>query len=210
MTMDKLQVAYDSVAELLRRQGCSLSKSDELLLMKPVSQIEESDQPEWAALEEAMNLGFYKCAAEGYEFTSVSRFKERFGRSLQEHYPDGSQAFLRFAASFWTLKLVKDDVSRDQEHSDKLISHLLSGLELDVSSVFFPSAGLGNLRIPANLREQEMRRLILASGARIDIEQFIKGNPILSSRSVHGKRSGCVGSIALLSICAVIIICLLA
>lgn len=178
--------------------------------MKPVSQIDESDQSKWAALEEAINLGFHRCAAEGYEFTSVSRFNERFGRSLQEHYPDGSQALLRFAASFWTLSLVKDDVSRDQEHCDKLISHLLSGLELDISSVFFPSAGLGNLRIPINLREQEMRRLILASGARIGIEEFIKGNPILSSISVHGKRSGCVGSIALLSICVVIIICLLA
>lgn len=210
MTTGKLQTAYNAVAELLRREGRSLSKSDELLLMKPVSQIEESDQPEWAALEEAVNSGFYKCAAEGYEFTSVSRFKERFGRSLEEHYPDGSQAFLRFATSFWTLKLVKDDVSRDQEHSDKLISHLLSGLEFNISSVFFPSAGLRNLRISANLREQEMRRLILVSGAKIDIEEFITGNPILSSRSIHGKRSGCMGSVALLTLFAVIIICVLA
>lgn len=208
MTTEKLQTAYDSVAELLRREGRSLSETDRVLLTKPTSQIEESDQPEVVALEEAMNCGFYKCAAEGYAFTLVSRIKERFGRSLEENYPGGSHAFLRFATSYWTLKLVQDDLWRDREHSNKLIFQLLSGLDLNIGSVFFPTPGPH--KIPANLREQEQRRLILASGAKIDIEEFIKGNPILRSRSIHGKRSGCMGIVALLTLFVVIIIWILA
>jgi hypothetical protein len=172
--------------------------------MKPTSQIQESDQPEVVALEEAMNSGFYKCAAEGCAFTSVSRITERFGRSLEENYPGGSHAFLRFATSFWTLTLVKDDLWRDPEYSKKLIFQLLSGLDFNIGSVFFPTPGPS--KIPADLREKEMRRLILVNGAKIDVEEFIGGNPILSSRSVHGKRSGCMGIIALLTLFVVIII----
>ena len=208
MTTDKLQAAYDSVAELLRREGRSLSETDQVLLMKPASQIEESEQPEVVALEEAMNSGFYKCAAEGYAFTSVGGIKERFGRSLEENYSGGSNAFLRFATSFWTLKLIKDDLWRDPELSNKLIFQLLSGLDFNIGSVFFPTPG--PRKIPAHLREQEIRRLILVSGAKIDVEEFITGNPILSSRSIHGKRSGCMGIMALLSLFVVIIIWILA
>ena len=186
---DNLQVALDSVAQLLRRQGRPFSENDQALLMRPTSKIRESDQSEVMALEEPINLGFYKCAAEGYAFVSPSRIKEGFGHSLEENYPGGSDAFLRFATAYWTLKLTRNDLLR--EHSDKLIFKLLSELEFNIASVFFPTPG--SHRVPTNLREQEMRRLILASGAGIDVEEFIKGNPILSSRSIHGRRSGCVG-----------------
>jgi len=202
--MDKLQTAFNSVTELLRREGQSLSESDQVLLMKPVSEIRESDKSEVDRLEEAMNRGFYKCAAEGHAFISVSRIKERFGRSLEENYHGASHVFLRFAVSYWTLKFVKVDLFRDSEHCDKLISQLLSGVEFNIASVFFPTPGLHT--IPANLREQEQRRLILASGADIDIEEFIRGNPILSSRSIHGRRNGCMGLIALLILSIVIVI----
>lgn len=196
MSTDALQTAYDSVAELMRHVARSLSETDKTLLLKPTSQVDQSDQPQVEALEEAVNLGFYKCASEGYAFTPVDRFKEKFGHSLEEHYSGGSPAFLRFAASFWTLKLVKDDLWHDSEHRKKLIFGLLSELELNIASVFFPMPGPRH--ISAKLREQEMRRLIQVSGAKIDIDEFISGNPILSSRSIHGKKGGHMGIIELL------------
>ena len=191
--MKPLQTALNSVIELFRRMEKSISENERAFLLTPVSKIREFDVSEIDMLEEAMILGFYKCAAEGYAFTEVSRIKERFGRSMGENYPEASDAFLRFAVSYWTLKLVTEDLRRDSKYSNSLIFKLLSQVEFDIASVFFPAPGLHN--IPVNLREQEQRRLILLSGAKIDIEEFIRGNPILSSHSIHGKRSGCLGKL---------------
>ena len=111
--MKPLQTALNSVIELFRRMEKSISENERAFLLTPISKIGESDVSEIDRIEEVMILGFYKCAAEGYAFTEVSRIKERFGRSLGENYPEASDAFLYFAVSYWTLKLVTEDLRRD-------------------------------------------------------------------------------------------------
>lgn len=56
-------------------------------------------------------------------------------------------------------------------------AHLLGELEHVIGPVFFPFPG--PRKIAPSKREETQRELIEISGADIDIEEFMRGNPIL-------------------------------
>ncbi len=75
----------------------------------------------------------------------------------------------------WTLKFLQDEIV-DQD-GDWLGAHLLGRLELDIASVFVPCPG-PNI-VPPSKREQDQRKILAEYGPAIDVEEFMKGNPIL-------------------------------
>ena len=198
-----LEQAFRNLTELLNRGGESLSEADRQLLLS------RNDEPgdqiavqRLGQLYEAIWKGFFRCAVEGHAFLPVEAIRQRFGRTLQDNYPGASGTFLRFATTYWTYKLVVGELF--PAHVDKTISQLLLKLDFDIGSVFFPTLKPGT--IPVEKREKAQRQLIIDSGAPIDVEDFIHGNPILR----HKTSSGCFGAIAAAGLLVALALCLLA
>lgn len=127
--------------------------------------------------------GFLSLAVEGYRFTDLYRIKQEFGKNLRENYPEASESFLKFAETFWTLKIrLLDFMSRSRELANYIAYPLLFQLELQIAGVFFPTPGV--ITVPSNEREKAQREIL--KDFDIDIEDFIKGNPIL----IRDRRAG--------------------
>jgi len=120
--------------------------------------------------------GFFHCAAEGLTFVPEERIIERYGNSLEQNYPETNNEFLKFAKTYWTLKIILDDLT-ESGGLECLGGHFLAKLEGDIGPVFFPFPG--DIKISPLTREKSQRQLIERSGANINIEKFIEGNPIL-------------------------------
>jgi hypothetical protein len=186
--------AIGIISMMLSRAGRQLTPSESKLLRQNPAQhnAEQKDDPKKLAenqstftsiVDHAMR-GFYKTAAVGGTFADVGAIKQYYGRSLEENYPEAGPAFLKFAYSFWTLQLVVRGPGFDPRRS--LAEAMLSELEVNIASVFFPTPG--QISINYKLRGAEQRRLLKLSGAQIDIEDFISKNPILI-RDKATKRS---------------------
>lgn len=119
--------------------------------------------------------GFFNCAAERLTFVPEERIIERYGNSLEQNYPEANNEFLKFAKTYWTLKIILDDLT-ESGGLECLGGHFLAKLEGDIGPVFFPFPGI---IISPLTREKSQRQLIEISGANINIEKFIEGNPIL-------------------------------
>ncbi len=167
--------------EILRCSGRSLSQTQRELLTRKADSLNDTDEAKLKDLYDALWRGFFSCAAQGWTFTTPSRIKETFGRSTEENYPTANKIFLKLATAYWTFKLSIQGLL--PRYSDLAVSQLLSQFELEFASVFFPTPGPAPA--PQHLREQTQRELIKQSGAPIDVEDFIRGNPILQS-----QRSG--------------------
>jgi len=128
--------------------------------------------------------GFFHCAAKGLTFVPEERIIERYGNSIEQNYPEASNEFLKFAKTYWTLKIILDDLIESSE-IECLGGHLLGKLEQNIGPVFFPFPG--NMKISPSKREKFQRQLIKETGANIDIEKFIKGNPILIRDKIQNK-----------------------
>lgn len=172
---ESLNRALQVAEELLRRAGRTLSESNRRSLLEPVESLDDKARSEIESLYEPMWRGFFHCAAQGLAFLAPSSIKERFGRSLEENYPGASSTFLRFATTYWTFKLMEGELF--PEHSNKGLAQILSKLEFEIGSIFFPTPG--PVPAPEHKREQAQREIIRDSGASIDVEDFIRGNPIL-------------------------------
>jgi len=119
--------------------------------------------------------GFFHCAAKGLAFVPEKRIIKRYGNSLERNYPEASNEFLKFAKTYWTLKIILNDLT-ESGGLECLGGRLLAKLEGDIGPVFFPFPGI---IISPLTREKSQRQLIEISGANINIEKFIEGNPIL-------------------------------
>lgn len=177
------------VGEIVGRSGRSLGKSERDLLFKNADILDDREKSILKELYQALWKGFFYCAAEGHQFTSPLRIKETFGLSLEENYPSGSRTFLKVATAYWTFKLSIRPLFRD--HYDLVVAHLLGSFEQEFASVFFPTSG--PVSAPEHLREQAQRELIKESGAPINIEDFVRGNPILK----RSRGGGCLSSVLL-------------
>ena len=114
-------------------------------------------------------------AIKGYEFTDAHRIKEKFGKTIKENYPEASQPFIRFATAYWTFQIcLLDDLSELQEYVAYLY---LARLHSNIASIFFPTPG--STKISGNEREKIQREML--EGFDINIEEFITGNPILTT-----------------------------
>ncbi|MFQ5790544.1 MAG: hypothetical protein ACE5JI_08735 [Acidobacteriota bacterium] len=160
--------------------------------MKNAGDLREQDKRRSETIMQALSRGFIALASEGYEFLPVSRIREAFGKSLEENYPEANAVFLSFATTYWTFKLWLGDVQADFSGTP-IAAGLLGALEEQVAALFFPTPG--PTRMSPSLRESTQRETLLRYGARFDIDEFMRGNPILK-RDLAARR-GCLGALLL-------------
>lgn len=177
-----LEQGLRAVEILVHQVGVKVDGQQRRLLLKPADSLNDAEAESLGQLIDALYEGFFHCAATGYAFVPPEKIRERFGSTLEQNYPGASASFLRFATTYWTFKIMQSDLC--PEHGDKFISQLFSRFELEIGSVFFPMPG--PLTIPTHQREQKQRELIAKFGAQIDIDDFIRGNPILKGRGSQG------------------------
>ncbi len=92
---------------------------------------------------------------------------------MEENYPEASKSFIKFARTYWTFQIhLLEDLTGS---SNYLAYSYLASLHAIIASVFFPMPGPAT--IPSNKREKDQREVL--KDFDIDIEDFIKGNPIL-------------------------------
>jgi len=174
-TPDPIAQAFVALSALLAAAGQSLREEDRPSLLAPLKSLDEPGKERIAELLDGASTGFFHLAAKGHAFVPVQEIKDHFGSSLKENYPGASGSFLRFATTYWTYKLMQSALF--PAHHQKAISQILLQIENDIASVFFPTPG--PIVIPVKQREEAQREMIKASDAPIDIEDFIRGNPIL-------------------------------
>lgn len=192
-----LNNGIDVIKILLRRVDLTLDNKARKLLLTPFAALDEQGKRTVAGLYDPLLRAFFHAAAEGHKFLPLSEIKEYFGASLEENYPGASKTFMNFAETYWTFKLVHGRMF--PTHTNLAIYQLLGELEQAIASVFFPTPG--PLTIGAKKREDAQRELIKESGAPIDVEDFISGNPILKAQ----QSTGCLGiGIAVLAIVVVL------
>lgn len=173
----------------------------------------EATKETWAALEKPKDVlshsevdliheitysgifrGFFALAAEGYEFVPERRVQEKFGKSLSENYPEASGEFLRFARSYWTLKVWLGDTVRP---GLGVGVGQLQVLEREVGTYFFPTPGPA--KVDPVKREAVQRNLLAEHKVTFDIDSFMAGNPILL-RDQRQANSGCLVALITLGI----------
>ena len=55
--------------------------------------------------------GFFHCAAKGLTFVPEEIIIDRYGKSVEQNYPEANNEFLKFAKTYWTLKIVLDNLT---------------------------------------------------------------------------------------------------
>jgi len=166
--------ALSALKTLIVSGGSSMSDGDLSIFEKKPNEAEQHSK-RLGEIYDAIFRGFFHCAAKGVSLVPDKRVTERFGHSIKDNYPEANEVFLKFAKTYWTLRVLFYDLMEiDMEW---IGAHLLGKLEQDVGPVFFPFPG--PTKIAPSKREKFQRQLIEESGANIDIEEFMKGNPIL-------------------------------
>jgi len=167
--------AKTALETLIFNGGGSLS-NDDLKMFKEEPSKAEKYTTRIGEIYENVLKGFFYCAAKGLIFIPEEIIIERHGRSVEQNYPEASNEFLKFAKTYWTLKILVDNLIKSGE-IDCLEDHFLGKLEQVIGPLFFPFPG--PMIISPSKREKDQREFIKASGANINIERFIEGNPIL-------------------------------
>ncbi len=194
--MDAVTRALVAARQLASHSGRPLVREDEKLLLSHSEDISESEMHElrksgrWQEVYNALYGGFFKCAAEGYAFIPEDSIRATYGRTLKENYPEASPAFLRFATTYWTFKEVALDPAL--VGSKTFLAAFSAGLEQTIAGAFFPTPG--PVRIPVEQRESGQRAILEEWGGGIDIEDFMRGNPILI-RDRLAQSKGCLSVI---------------
>ena len=142
--------------------------------------------------------GFYEAAADGAAVSAIDGVREWYGETIEDNYPEAGTAFLRFATTYWTLKVLVRQLEFYQ--LSPLARWLLVRLDSFLGDLFFPIDG--PFKIAPTQRERDQVRLLNAFGPRIAVSDFIDGNPILirdkalfsepgmqSDRALHVQRA---------------------
>jgi hypothetical protein len=166
--------SLSALKKLTENNSMVLSKDDIAVLEKKPEEIKQNNQ-RVGEIYEIIFRGFFICAAKGIALCPEEKVTEKFGNSIEDNYPKASEPFLKFAKTYWTLRvLVYDLMETDMEW---IGAHLLGKLEQDIGPVFFPFPG--PKKIAPSKREKFQRELLEEFGKDINIEEFMKGNPIL-------------------------------
>ena len=166
--------ALSALETLIESNSISLSDNDMIILKKKPDEIKPY-QKRIGEIYEAIFYGFFHCAAKGIVLYQEKRVAEKFGNSIEDNYPEANEVFLKFARTYWTLRVLIYDLIEDD--MEWIGAHLLAKLEQDIGPVFFPFPGPA--KIAPSKREKTQREILQQVNANIDIEEFIKGNPIL-------------------------------
>jgi len=148
---------------------------------------------------EAMIPGFMVSASKGETFVPEEDIVSYFGNTVEQNYPEASTSFLKFAKTYWSLRVLIDQLSRDDDGIISFIGgRLLGVLEGEIGPLFFPFPGPE--KVPPAERENMQRELLkgfvsYSQDIDINIEDFINGNPILirdrkAMRGNSGKGGG--------------------
>ena len=130
----------------------------------------------------AVYSGFFDAAAEGVALVPVERIKECYHASVKENYPEAGRAFIRFATSYWTLKVLVRHL--DVAGSRRMSRHILKRVDDLIYPLYFPLDGL--FQIPADQRERDIALSLKSFGPKIDAADFLKRNPILLRQRNRG------------------------
>ncbi len=174
--MENYSIYIIAALKTLIFNGEGSLSNDDLKMFKGESSKAEKDTMRIGEIYENTLKGFFHCAAKGFTFIPEEIIIEKYGRSVEQNYPEASNEFLKFAKTYWTLKILVDNLIKSGK-TDCLESYFLGKLEQVIGPLFFPFPG--PMKISPKMREKDQRELLKASGANIDIEKFIKGNPIL-------------------------------
>lgn len=133
--------------------------------------------------------GFFFHGAHGYAFSDIENVFSFFNMTFDELYPEATMPFIKFATSYWTLQfLVRPHNTKLEQWPRRTIAwELLSSVEFNVASLFFPTPG--RHMINPKLRERDQRKILQELGVPIDIEEFIGNNPILIRDRIRLKRT---------------------
>lgn len=136
--------------------------------------------------------GFFDAAADGVALVPVERISEWVGASLKDNYPEAGPAFLKFATTYWTLKILMRRV--ELAGSGCMARHIITRIDSLIHPLYFPFDG--PYQIPVEQRERDIAMSLRAFGKRIDATDFLKRNPILirqrrrDSKGGHGNPIG--------------------
>lgn len=178
--------ALAALEKLVESNSMVLSKDDIIILKKKPDEIKQY-QKRIGELYGAIACGFFHCAAKGVVLYPEKRVAEKFGNSIEDNYPEANEVFLKFARTYWTLRVLIYDLMED--NMEWIGAHLLGKLEQEIGPVFFPFPGPE--KIAPSIREKTQREILQGVNADIDIEEFIKGNSIL----IRDRRSSIWGKI---------------
>lgn len=194
--------AVSAIKTLAVSGGVSLTDDDLDILKRNV---EEADKHKNRLLEisTAMYYGFFHCAAEGVVLVPETEVTKKFGHSIEDNYPEANEVFLKFARTYWTLRVLA--INLPKNNWEWIGTYLLVSLEQSIGPVFFPFPG--RVKIAPSRREKDQRELIQKSGANIDIDEFMRGNPILIRDRT--AKSGCLGTILLFLLCFILVCCIM-
>lgn len=183
--MSDMEQGIAALGILVAWGGGQVLDEDAELLKQSADALSPTAEARVSEIAEAIMSGFFAAATDGYEFVPQSRIRERFGRTLRENYPEAGDDFMRFAISYWTLKLLANDL---WDHRHTVAAGLLATLESQIASLFFPTPG--PISIDWHHREAAQRQFLRQFAPRINADRFVAGNPILL-RDARASRSGC-------------------
>jgi hypothetical protein len=180
--------AIGAIRELTREVRLDLTAADEAVLSQQVAMpLTAAQDARVHEIADAFQRGFFFSGAKGHVFADPSDIAQHFGLTLERNYPEASPAFLRFAYTYWTLKII---VSSKMKVGDTLAWNLLAAYESQIlRPLFFPT--FGPSVVPPDQREAAQRLMIAKSGAPVDLDEFMRGNPILIRDRLRSKPSGC-------------------
>lgn len=160
---------------MVERAGLRSEEGDADLLLSYAAEADAraEQRHRFAILADSALQGFFHLAAEGHAFVSLDSYQEEFGDSLEANYPGAGAGFLRLARSYWTLQMLEGRLG--MRYAGTLLQQTLLSVHARVGEAFFPaeeSRDSGELaRVQRSLVEQ--------SGAAIDLDEMIMGNPLL-------------------------------
>lgn len=176
--MHELDEASAAVRRLLEAADDRFCDADRDLLYgygTDLMAASEQDLDRFAEMIRSARRGFFHCAARGDAFVPLELFAEEFGRSIDDNYPGAGAAFLRLATSYWTLRILEGRLRR--RYAGVGIQQLLLAVEDPIARLFFADAD--DTAMEAADRAILQRLMIEDSGAPIDAEEFLFGNPLL-------------------------------
>jgi len=188
------QTAIMAIKKLAEKGGVTLTPDDVSNLNKHHS-LGKNYKERNNEIRDAMFEGFFLSASNGELFIPEEEIKSSLGKSIEQNYPEASESFLKFAKTYWSLRVLISKLNRDDDGYISFIGgRILGVLEGDIGPVFFPFPG--PQKIPPWEREAFQRELLKEFAPNIDVEDFIQGNPILirDRKAMKGNsdKSGCL------------------
>ncbi len=170
----ELELGLDAVGAMSERAGVRLGDADRELLLSyaPEAGIDGGGEHRFAVIADAALRGFFHLAATGHAFVPIERFEDEFGDSLTHNYPGAGAGFTRLATSYWTLHMLEGRLGT--RFAGTLLQQCLASIVGRVRTAFFAEVD-GD----SGTRALAQRDLIARSGAPIDADEFLLGNPLL-------------------------------